>query len=60
MDGVEFFTQYGSKEEYNVPVVNLEHASDSEYPPQRKAFEMLKVGWFVCSKFVLLLNSQNF
>jgi len=43
VDGIEFFTHGGNGREYKLPVVNLEHASDNEYPPQKKAFEMLKV-----------------
>ena len=43
MDKIEFFAQHGSREKYGIPVVNLDHISDTEYPPQRKAFEMLKV-----------------
>ncbi|CAK8690721.1 unnamed protein product [Clavelina lepadiformis] len=42
VDKVEFFTQHGSREKYGIPVVNLDKASDTEYPPQKKAFEMLK------------------
>jgi len=43
VDKIEFFAQRGSREKYGIPVINLDHISDSEYPPQRKAFEMLKV-----------------
>jgi len=43
VDKVEFFTEKGSISKYHVPVVNLEGVSDSEYPPQKKAFRMLQV-----------------
>ena len=49
MDGIEFFTQFGSREHFQIPVVNLEKVSDTEYPPQKKAFEILKVySAFLC------------
>ena len=47
MDGIEFYTQNGNGGDYKLPVVNLDRASDTEYPPQKKAFEMLKVNFFL-------------
>ncbi|XP_039255797.2 chondroitin sulfate synthase 1-like [Styela clava] len=42
VDKLSFFTELGSAEKYGVPVINLEGVSDREYPPQKKAFKMLK------------------
>lgn len=42
VDKVSFFTEKGTSEEYGISVVNLDGVSDKEYPPQKKAFKMLK------------------
>ncbi|XP_070543153.1 chondroitin sulfate synthase 3-like [Ptychodera flava] len=46
---LEFFSQVKTTNDWSLPIVTLQNISDDVYPPQQKAFEMLK---YMCNHHI--------